>query len=102
MFALSHGPVALEASILDPVAVNSWRMLASQLPLSRSFASVEVDVFDVKSMNVAIYIPKQSETDVDLKEIRVFITGLCSNNIRINQLHSLLPWRLLPEALKTS
>ena len=62
---LLHRTISLVPTILNSVAVHPRCRLASQLTMSRTFASIEVDVFEVKGVDVARNVPKKGEADVD-------------------------------------
>ena len=66
---LLDSPVALNAAALDPIRVDAWRRTTGELSVSRAVATVKVDVFDVKGVDVAWDVTEKGQTDVD-KEIK--------------------------------
>ena len=61
----SNRAVALMSTTLYSVRVHARCIRASQLPGSGSLAPIEVDIFNVESVNVSREVAKDRETDVD-------------------------------------
>jgi hypothetical protein len=52
-------------SILNSVAVDARSVLSSQLTMSCAVASIEIDVFNVKCVNVSGNVAEKGQADVD-------------------------------------
>ena len=57
--------VPVRTTALDSVGVNARRIFGCKLAQSALFAAIEVNVFDVKGVDVTWNIPKNGEADVD-------------------------------------
>lgn len=54
-----HGSITLESTVLYAIRVDARRSASGKLTVSGTLTAIEVDVFEVKGVDVAGEIPKQ-------------------------------------------
>lgn len=57
--------ISSRATTVDVVGVDTWRRFSRELAKSALFATVEVNVFEVKRVDVARDVAEDGEADVD-------------------------------------
>lgn len=70
------------ATSLHVIRIHSRRSTSHHAPFTGLLTSVVVDVLDVKCVDVAWYISKQGQTDVDKKIFRLWLVMVLSTGGR--------------------